>query len=164
LADKKLETMEHSIELAYGDDDEEDGDEADEYKSEVAKFVHSLKTIGEVEGGIGKQVSAVAQAQNDSESKVESSIKNVNDRNGFVKFLIGPKYGSINEIKTTVSENEKRIQVLNDLIKQVSDPAVKQVLQDQITILSQQNSNLKNFGENSQKGFSLFGWLIKMFS
>lgn len=162
LADKKLDRIDDIFE---DDDEDEDEDEvAKEYKNEVAQFVHNLKTIGEIEGGIGQQVRVVAQAQNDSQPKVESAITNANDRNGFVKFLIGPKYGSIAEVQTAIVENQTRIKVLTDLTNQMTDPAVKQVLQDQIKMLTQQNSNLQKFVTESQEGISLFGWLMKMFA
>jgi hypothetical protein len=163
VADKKLETLKHAMELAFGDD-EEDGDEADEYKSEVAQFVHNLKEIGEIEGGIGQQVNVVAQAQNDSIAKVETSIDEINDRGGFVKFLVGPNYGSIAEIQTAITENQTRIKVLTGLVAQVTDPVVKQVLQDQIKNFQQENTRLQTFVTESESSVSLFGWLVKMFS
>lgn len=162
MAEKKLETLHHAMELAYGDNEE--GDEADEYKSEVSQFVHNLKDIGDIEGGIGKQVSVVAQAQSTSDNKVEESMKEVDDRSGFVKFLIGPKYGSIAEVQTAITENQTRIKVLTDLSNQVTDPAVKQVLQDQIATLTQQNATLQKFVAENEAGFSLFGWLMRIFA
>lgn len=163
LAGKKLDKIDDVIE-DLDEDDEDDDDVAKEYKNEVAQFVHNLKTIGEIEGGIGQQVRVVAQAQNDSESKVENSINEVNSRGGFAKFLIGPKYGSIAEVKTAITENQTRVKVLTELMNQLTDPAVKLVLQDQITILNQQNANLQNFVESSESGVSLLGWLMRMFS
>lgn len=162
LASKKLDRMDDAVEDF--DEDEEDDDVAKEYKNEVAQFIHNLKAIGEMEGGIGEQVRVVAQAQNDSENEVEDSIKEIEDRHGFVEFLVGPKYGSIAQIKAVIAENEARIKVLNDLSGQITDPAVKTVFQDQITILSQQNANLQKFVADTEDGISLFGWLVKMFS
>ncbi|EKE16453.1 MAG: hypothetical protein ACD_11C00015G0001 [uncultured bacterium] len=163
LAGKKLDKIDDVIE-DLDEDDEDDDDVAKEYKNEVAQFVHNLKTIGEIEGGIGQQVRVVAQAQNDSEAKVENSINEVNSRGGFAKFLIGPKYGNIAEVKTAITENQTRVKVLTELMNQLTDPAVKLVLQDQITILNQQNANLQNFVESSESGVSLLGWLMRMFS
>lgn len=164
VADKKLETLKDSMELALGDDDEEEGDEADEYRSEVAQFVHNLKEIGDIEGGIGQQVRVVAQAQNDSVAKVEESINEIEDRSGFVKFLVGPNYGSLAEIQTTIAENQTRIKVLTDLMSQLTDPAVRLVLQSQIASLTQQNAKLQTFVIENNDSVSLFGWLVKMFS
>lgn len=162
LADKKLD----KIDDLFEDDEDEDGDDdiAKEYKNEVALFVHNLKEIGEIEGGIGQQVNVVAQAQNDAQVKVEESITDAGDRSGFVKFLIGPKYDSIEKIQTAIIENQTRIKVLSDLANQIADPAVKQVLQDQVAILTQQNSNLQKFITENESGVSLFGWLVKIFS
>jgi len=164
VADNKLETLEHAMKIASGDDDEEDTDEADEYKNKVAQFVHNLKEIGDMEGGIGQQVRIVAQAQNDSSSEVEDSINEINDRSDFVKFLIGPKYGSIADVQTAITENQTRIKVLTDLMAQVTDPVVKQVLNDQVKQFQQENARLQIFVTESGSGASLFGWLMKMFS
>lgn len=163
LADKKLETLKKSIELVFGDD-EVDGDEAKEYKNEVAQFVHNLKELGEIEGGIGQQVRVVAQAQNDARPKVENAIEEIKSRSEFVKFLIGPKYGSIGEVETAITENQTRINVLVGLIEKIDDPAAKIILQEQISSLQLQNAKLQIFLVDSDKNISLFGWLAKLFS
>lgn len=163
VADKKLETLEHAMELAYRDDDKEDRDEANEYKNEVASFVHNLKEIGYMDSGISKQVSVVAQAQSASSVKVENSIKDIKSRGGLAKFFIGPKYGSIAEVQTAITENQTRIKVLTDLITQITDPVVKQVLQDQVKQFQQENTRLQAFITENESGVSLFGWLMKMF-
>lgn len=161
LAGKKLDRIDDIFE----DEDEDDEDDiSKEYKNEVALFVHNLKELGEIEGGIGQQVNIVAQAQSDSQTKIDESIKEVEDRSGFTEFLIGPKYGSIAEIQTAIVENQTRIKVLSDLANQLTNPAVKQVLQDQVAILTQQNTNLQKFITESQDGFSMFGWLAKLFA
>lgn len=162
MADKKLDALKHSMELAFGDDDEDD--DAKEYRNKVAEFVHNLKAIGELDGGIGQQVNLVAQAQNDSQQKVENSINEINDRSAFVRFLVGPKYGSISEIQTAITENQNRINALTGVMNQITDPAVRVVLQDQINLLGQENNNLKAFIAENEKGVSLFGWLARMFN
>lgn len=165
LADKKLDRIDDVIEDLFEDDDDEDEDDtAEEYKNEVALFVHNLKELGEIEGGIGQQVRVVAQAQNDSEDEVENSIKDIDDRSDLVEFFIGPKYGSINEVKTAIVENQTRIKVLTDLANQMTDLAVKQVLQDQITMLTQQNANLQKFVAKNESKISIFGWLVRLFA
>lgn len=160
LADKKLDRID---DLFEDDDEEEDDDDiAKEYKNEVAMFVKNLKAISEMENSIGEQVSVVAQAQNASLTKIENSINEVNSRGSFTRFFIGPKYGSINEIQSAISENQNRIKVLTELSNQITEPAVKQVLQEQIKTLTQQNVNLKNFVTENESGISMFGWLAKL--
>jgi ABC-type transporter Mla subunit MlaD len=164
VADKKLETLEHLMEVAFGDDEEEDGNEASEYKNEAAQFISNLKAIGEMDNGIGQQVSAVAKAQNDSTAKIENSINDINNRSAFLKFLIGPKYGSIAEVKNAIIENQTRIKVLTDVMNQITDPAIKLVLQDQIKQFQEENIRLQTFINESENEDSLFGWLVKLFS
>lgn len=164
MADKKIEVIKHSMELAYDDDDEEDGDEANEYKNEVAKFVQNLEKISQIDGSIGKQVMVVAQAQNASVAKVENSINDIKSRGGFVKFLVGPKYDSISEVQSAIVENQNRINVLSGLIEKTVDPMVKQVLQEQVGQFQQENARLQSFIAENEDGVSLFGWLAKMLS
>ena len=163
IADKKLEGLKHSMEIILGDDDNESGDEADEYKDESAKLVHNIQEIGDIEEGIKAKVGVVVNGQVASVEKVESSIDDINSRSGALKFLVGPKYGSIAEINQAIVDNQARIKVLNDLMNQIPDPAVKAVLQEQIVALSQQNAKLQAFVVDSESGFSLLGWLAKMF-
>jgi hypothetical protein len=171
-ADKKLERLEKLVKIALGDkeDDGEEGKENDDeeevaktYKNSVAQFVHNLKELGEIEGGIGQQVKVVAQAQNDTQAKVEESISEVENRNGFLKFIVGPDYSGIANVQTAITENQTRIKVLSDLLNQITDPAVKLVLQGQVASLQQQNEKLQSFVNTSSEGASLFGWLVKLF-
>jgi hypothetical protein len=172
-ADKKLERLDKLVKIALGDkEDDEDGkennDDKDEevaktYKNNVAQFVHNLKELGEIEGGIGQQVKVVAQAQNDTQAKVEESISDVENRNGFLKFIVGPDYSGIANVQTAITENQTRIKVLSDLLNQITDPAVKLVLQGQVESLQQQNEKLQSFVNTSSEGASLFGWLVKLF-
>ena len=174
--DHKMESLDKMMEVAFENDNEQanetdhndNEDVAKQYGSSVAQFVHTLKTVEEADNdenkGIGEQVKVVAQAQNDSQVKVENSINNIKERSGFVKFLIGPKYDSIAEVQKAVTENQTRIDVLTGLLGQITDPTVKLVLQDQITSLQQQNTKLQAFAADSEKSVSLFGWLAKLFS
>ncbi len=139
-------------------------DLAKEYKNTVAQFVHSLSDLADKEGGIGQQVKVVAQAQNDSQTEVDSAITAVDDRSGFLKFLIGPNYGQLNNIKTEISANENRIQVLTRLMGQIQDANAKTVLQDQVNNLQQQNTQLQNFVNTNESKASIFGWLVRLFS
>ncbi|MFA5994552.1 MAG: hypothetical protein WC823_06365 [Parcubacteria group bacterium] len=162
IADKKLETLRYVMKLTLGSDDLEEGDEADEYKNEVAQLVHNLKEIGDIDSGIGQQIKLVAQAQNESQVKVENSINDINERSGFAKFLVGPKYDSLAAVQMVIVENQTRIKLLTELTQQITDPAVKLVLQDQVTSLQAQNTQLQTFVTKIEGGVSLFGWLAKM--
>lgn len=172
LGDKKLDAIKKSLEAVFNDDDDEEGieedeneleDEAKEYKNKVAQFVHNLKELGGLDGRIGQQVKAVAQAQNDDIDDVEESINDIKERGKFAKFFIGPKYDSIAEIKTAITENQARIKVLTEVMNQITDPAIKLVLQDQINNFQQENNKLQAFIVEEENIASVFGWLIRMF-
>lgn len=147
-----------------GEEDELENEVAKEYKNSVAQFVHTLKAVGEREGGIGQQVKVVAQAQNDSQLKVENAVKAVNGRSGFAQFLIGADYENIKEVRNEIAQNQNRIAVLTQLMTQASDQAVKDVLQDQVKVLQQENTKLQEFANINENKPSVFGWLVRLFS
>lgn len=170
----KIERLTKLMEIIFEQDDEQatetsDDDSQDvakQYGSSVSQFVHALKTIEETDNkkdnGIGEQVRVVAQAQNESQIKVEKSIKDINKRSKFEKFLVGPNYGSLATVQAAITENQTRINVLTEIMNQITDPVVRLVLKDQIASLQYQNTKLQTFVSSSEDGVSLFGWLAKM--
>ncbi|HEX8974671.1 MAG TPA: hypothetical protein VF817_04260 [Patescibacteria group bacterium] len=170
--DHKMERLGNMVEVDEENDNEQakesdNEDVAKQYKNTVAQFVHTLKAVGESDNGelkgIGQQVKVVAQAQNDAQPEVENSINSVEQRNGFVKFLIGPNYGSIKDIQSAITANQARVNALSSIMGQVSDPVAKQVLQQQLVSMQQQNDKLQQFVTANEGGASLLGWLVKLF-
>jgi hypothetical protein len=53
--------------------------------------------------------------------------------------------------------------LLRGAIESVADPVARCVLQTQIDLFNQQNDQLEMFVDRKEKGFSVFGWLLKKF-
>lgn len=177
VIDHKIERLDKIMKMDEEDEDEQETDDNDDegeniaraYKNAANQFVYASKAIEETEteddeSEIGQQVKVVAQSQNELQIRVESAMDDVNEQSEFAKFFIGPKYESLNDIQSAIEQNQNRIRVITELENQVTDPLVKLVLQNQITSLEQQNTQLQAFLTENQGGFSLFGWLTKMFS
>ncbi|MDD4661896.1 MAG: hypothetical protein PHG24_01275 [Candidatus Pacebacteria bacterium] len=126
----------------------------------VQKLLETSQTIG---GGIGPQVRVIAQAQNENNLKLEASVEKVQSRNSFSKAIIGPDYAEINKAEALLEENKLQIQELTQLKDQLMEEAGKQVLAEQIELLNNANSEIETILDNSQKGFSLLGWVFKLF-
>lgn len=140
----------------------------EEHKSQVAIAVIGLLNAAdrfETENpGIGKEVRVIAQEQSDSAEKIVESANKIEGRNKAIKFLIGPNYGEIKNIEKELEQNRLRIKNLNQIMNELKNEGDKNLLQEQIQILENENTELQNFLDQEEKGFSLFGWLAKIFN
>lgn len=135
---------------------------ATQRRSEVANAVQEMLQIADRNGGIGQQVRTIAQAQNQEQEKIEASLEKIQDRNGFAKFFIGPNYGEIKNAEKLMEQNQEKIQKLTELKNMVS-LTDQQALGEQIKILEQANLQIQNQLNNASNGFSLLGWMFKLF-
>ena len=63
-----------------------------------------------------------------------------------------------------MEQNKEQIQKLNKLRAQVIDQKDQQQIAEQIQILEQTTQEIENTLNEAQKGFSLFGWIFRLFS
>ena len=135
---------------------------AEQRRSQVANAVQEMLQVAERNGGIGQQVMMIAQNQN--QEKIELSLQKVQSRSGFAKFFIGPNYGEINNAKKLLEQNREQIKQLNQIKTQLSSQSDQQILTQQIQTLEQANLQIDNSLGTAQKGFSLLGWVFRLFS
>lgn len=167
-AEQKLERLEKLLEMTL--EEKNNTDDADEnseevavsYKKNVDCFIHNLKTIAELEGGAVSKTLTDVTGQADSGGKIENAVNEISSRNGFAKFLIGPKYKDLKSLNVEIAANQARIKVLADAVNRITDPAVKFVLQKQIDLFSRENNKLRAFVVERKRSVSLFGWLVKL--
>lgn len=137
---------------------------AQQRRSEVANAVQEMLRVAERNGGIGQQVKIIAQNQNQNQEKLEESLAKVQSRGGFARFLIGVNYGEINNAQKILEQNKEQIEQLNQVKNQLTNQSDIQNLTQQIQTLEQANLEIENSLGTAQKGFSLFGWMFRMFS
>lgn len=133
-------------------------------RSQVANAVQSMLQVADRQGGIGQQVRVIAQNQNQNQQRLENSLDKLQRRDFLAKFFIGPNYGEIKSIQEILAQNREQIIQLNQIMTQLSNQGDKTTLQEQIKVLEQANLEIENSLQNNQKGFSLFGWLFKIFT
>ncbi|MCX6761077.1 MAG: hypothetical protein NTZ84_03190 [Candidatus Nealsonbacteria bacterium] len=147
-AEQKLERLEKLLEMTLEENNNADNNKeevAGSYKKNIACFIHNLKIIADLEGGIVQKTLMNVQGQDDSQTKIENAINEINSRSGFAKFFIGPKYKSIKSLNVEIAANQARVKALTDAMNLITDPAVKFVLQKQINLFTQQNNKLRAF-------------------
>lgn len=137
---------------------------ATQRKSQVANAVQQMLQLAERNGGIGEQVRTIAQTQTQNQEKIEANLEKIQGRSGVAKFFIGPNYGEINNAKRTLEQNKEQLKQLNEIKNQLSNQGDQQILTEQIQTLEQANSQIETSLEESQKGFSLLGWMFKWFA
>lgn len=139
---------------------------AQQRRSRVADAAQEMLRVADRNGesGIGQQIRTIAQTQTQNQEKLEASLQKVQSRSGLVKFFIGPNYGEINGAKKTLKQNREQIKQLNQVKNQLANEGDQQILIEQVQLLEQANLEIENSLDASQKGFSLFGWMFKLFS
>ncbi|MCG2686916.1 hypothetical protein L6278_02130 [Candidatus Parcubacteria bacterium] len=150
-------------------------DELDDIKEEVQQkvyrnqnvvreAVHTLLAAEDLVGGVGQQVSEIAQEFNNSVQKTIGAEEKIQKRSGFVKFLIGGVKNVAQELKQEAQKNKERIQELKELKEQNwMQTEVKEILQEQIQNLEQEQNRLQNLAEKEINKKGIFGWLINLF-
>lgn len=136
---------------------------AEQSRNEVADAVQQMLQVADRVGGIGQEIKVVAQAQNENQVKIQDSINKIESRSGLVKFIAGPNYGEINNAQNVLNQNKEQITQLNQIKSQIANQSDQQKLAEQISILEQSNVKLEAALNQSGQGFSLLGWLFKMF-
>jgi len=136
-----------------------------EHRSTVATFVQTLLNVAEREqGGIGEQVRAVAQQQNESKDKVADAIDKIQNRSKVKTFLIGTDYKNIGQLRSEMVKTKNQIDQLERLLDQTTSEESKTALQEQIQTLKQEQQNINDFLKANESKFSLFGWFVKLFN
>ena len=130
----------------------------------VANAIKEMLYLADRNSGIGQQVKTIAQTQVQNQEKLETSLQKVQSRGGLVKFFVGPNYSAINDVKNMLEQNKEQIKQLNQVKNQLTNQNDMQSLVQQIQILEQANFEIEDSLGMGQKGFSLFGWMFRMFS
>ena len=132
-------------------------------RSQVANAVHQMLQVADRVGGIGEQVRVVAQSQQQNHEEVEDKLDKIKDRSGFAKFFIGPKYEEIEKTKDLIKQDKEKITRLEELKSTLTNEEDKTKIDEQISIIKEAITEVEKIIGEEQTGFSLFGWLAKIF-
>lgn len=132
-------------------------------RSQVANAVHQMLQVADRVGGIGEQVRVIAQSQQQNHEEVEAKLERIKERSGFAKFFIGPKYDEIEKAKDLLEQDKDKIKDLEDLKSILTNEEDKAKITEQVEVIKKAMTEVENIIGEEQKGFSLFGWLAKVF-
>lgn len=137
--------------------------ESEERKSSVALAVQEMLLVADRTGGIGEQVRVVAQNQVQVQAELENKLENIEKQSSLSKFLFGPKYSEIKVAKEILVQNREQITQLNQVQVEITNEADQKILMEQIELLERASMEIEASLDASEEGFSLFGWLAKVF-
>lgn len=132
-------------------------------RSQVANAVHQMLQLADRVGGIGEQVRIIAQSQQQNHEEVEAKVEKIKERTGFAKFFIGPKYNEIEKTKDLIKQDKEKINQLEVIKSNLTNEEDKIKIDEQIAIIKGAISEVEKIVGEEQSGFSLFGWLSKVF-
>lgn len=136
---------------------------AETHRSAVAAFVETLRSTAERDGGIGAEVRAVAQSQNDAASTTVEAITKIESRSKVVSFFLGTDWKSIGALRSAIAQNDADIRKLEKAVSLTTSTSVQAELEAEIDVLKDAGKDLEEFVTAHEEKFSLFGWFTKLF-
>lgn len=137
---------------------------AEERRSRVSNAVQEMLSVAERNQGVGEQIRVVAQEQNRIQEEAEGALKTANNRGRFMKFIIGPDFRHLKTVEERLENHTQNLNELQELREQVQNEEDKVLLNAQIEVMENVKQELEEQVAENKKGFSLFGWLFKIFS
>lgn len=134
------------------------------HRNVVSTFVQSLISVADREDGIGAQVRVIAQQQSTSGTEVSEKIVAIESRSKIKTFLVGSDYKNLGALRSEMVKTRNSIDQLKRLVERATIEEDKTTLQNQITALEQEQTNINAFIAQNESKFSLFGWVVKLFN
>ena len=131
----------------------------------IETAVQSLNRVAERNNNpeIGEQVRSMAQNHEKVQTRTKTALQKMSQRNQAVKFLIGPDYKNAGQVRKDVVGLRNDIKKLEQ-VKKESLPADAEDIQGAIDELQVEADGLDTQLTEQLSGFSLFGWLAKLFA
>lgn len=131
-------------------------------QNKVRLAVHAMFAMENLTGGIGQNVSKIANEFNNSVNKTIQAEEKIRSRDMFTRFFFGGDEVAAGELERELAQNQVRIAELNRLREQCECvEEVKNILQEQIQNLEQEQNRLQQLAQEEKSNKGLFGWLWK---
>ena len=122
-----------------------------------------LEAANRVENtGIGQQIRTIAQTQSQNQDKIGQAVDKAEKRSVFAKFFIGPNYKELSAAKGALEQNRAQVQTLEQLMESLTNDTDKLAITNQITLLQNEQNEIRNQISDLSSGFSLFGWVSRL--
>lgn len=127
--------------------------------NQVRLAVAALLAAKPLLGGIGQQVSDIAQQIDASVGTTTTAEVNIKARGFWTNFLFGGDTAAAAIINNEVAQNEQHIQDLTQLLSQANlSVDVQTTLKAQIAAMQLEQTRLTNLAQQEQSQWGLFSW------
>jgi len=148
--------------------EEEGEDEGYVSPSQAAKNRNALRKLEKIQETtndpeIGGEVEEIVEEQEEVQEQVEESLDAVDNRPAVIKFLIGPDFKNLGQLRKEIVHTRNNIRKLEQIREKVAGET--QIAVDEaINELETTSLNLQASIGEKLEGFSLFGWLARWLS
>jgi hypothetical protein len=128
----------------------------------VRTAVHAFLALGDLDGGIGKNVSAIAREYNNSLATRLQAEEQIHQNAGLGRFFFGGDTEAAGTILADLNRSREQVREMKRLVENCTcDNETGALLMEQIRAMEQEQERLRELaeGEISEKG--LFGWIWK---
>lgn len=152
--------------------DENEGDgqfDNKEHWNKEKNFEHKLLDIADEEDNDkddedGQEIRDIADEQNGAASTTAHTIEEIEHRNKIQTFLFGSDYKNLGALRSDIVQTRNRLDRLDKIAEHLQNATGTAEIQAQSQVLEEELAKMENFINEQESKFSLFGWLIKMFS
>jgi len=130
------------------------------HQNAVRLAVHTFLALGEMDGGIGHNVSVIARQFNTSVQATSRAEERIRERDQLMILFFGGDREAAGILLQQTSENQQRIQEMEQLIATCTcSNETKAILEEQLRTLGQEQARLRTLALQEQNQTGLFGWL-----
>ena len=130
-------------------------------RNTVRAAVQALIAAGNLSGGTGEQISAIAQEFNNSLVLQYSAEERIKDRNAISRFFFGGDSDAAEEIRDQIKANRERIENLNTLMNDCDcDNELRTMIRAQIQVLEEEQNRLQELSQAEFDDKGLLGGLF----
>jgi hypothetical protein len=110
------------------------------------------------------QIQNTLQVQSQVQQRVQNALKNIEQRPAYLRFLIGPDYKNVGQVRSEIVRLDAQVRQLTQLRDSLTNQDDINSVQSVIDDLDSQSTQIQNTLQQQTQGFSLFGWLAKLLS
>lgn len=131
-------------------------------QNEVRLAVHTFLALGEMDGGIGKNVSAIARTFNNSIRTRLQAEEQIQNRPGWLRFVAGGDEAAAETLFQNLNRTCDQIREMQRLVENCTcDNETRTLLQDQLRVMEEEQERLRALADNETADRGLLGWIWK---
>ncbi|WP_342679437.1 hypothetical protein [Methanofollis sp. UBA420] len=131
-------------------------------QNEVRLAVHTFLALGEMDGGIGKNVSAIARTFNNSIQTRLQAEEQIQARPGWMRFLAGGDEAAAETLFQNLNQSRDQIREMQRLVENCTcDNETRTLLQDQLRVMEEEQERLRALAGNETADSGVIGWIWK---